>query len=62
MTSDRDPQVAALLDVIEAEPPRPGFWDELERRLAGARPRPGADQVPGARSPGRGSPLGAVAP
>lgn len=33
MTSDRDPQITALLDVIEADPPRPGFWDELERRL-----------------------------
>jgi hypothetical protein len=35
MTSDRDPRVGALLDLVEPQPPRPGFWPELEDRLRG---------------------------
>lgn len=38
MTSDRDPQVGALLDTIEPVPARPGFWQELEQRLAQEAP------------------------
>jgi hypothetical protein len=51
MTADRDPQVAALLEVLEPEPPRPGFWVELEARLR-AEPSPAVElrRVPGARS------------
>jgi hypothetical protein len=33
MTSDRDPRVGALLDVVEPQPARAGFWTELEDRL-----------------------------
>jgi hypothetical protein len=33
MTSDRDPRVGDLLDAIEPQPPRAGFWPELEHRL-----------------------------
>ncbi len=54
MTTDRDPQVAALLDVLEPEPPRAGFWVELEERL-GSEPAPAVElhRAPGARSTGR---------
>lgn len=49
MTADRDPQVGALLDLLEPAPPRPGFWDDLEDRLR-SEPSPvvALARVPGA--------------
>jgi hypothetical protein len=51
MTTDRDPQVTALLDTIEPVPARPGFWEDLEARLW-SEASPALELAPGAGADG----------